>query len=312
MSAIEKHSIRPVVNSPISKSDKQTSDERWSQAELDYLALHYQTHSSVDARDFVQPRFTEANAAQQKHQGQRRNRHAVDKDLEQSPLSKLTVTGLVAATIMIGSAVGFVAGRPGVMQFENMAAQANSLAAGTTKKHVLTAASLQVRDIFGQADSPISLEIVPPTENESLAYRFTGLPADAYLTAGVEIAKGNWLVRAQDLPNVGIVVPDANNTSINLEISAIESKSGEIASPIQLINLEIGKKEPLPLPAKPVRNKALVKAIAPLQAIGNPGVAAEDKSNQEEVTIMPASAEPVPQVKNIAPKKPKKVLLDGN
>jgi hypothetical protein len=68
-----------------------------------------------------------------------------------------------------------------------------------------------------------------------------GLPTDSYLTKGVEISKGNWLLKPADIAGVQLVVPQTDAPQFNVEVAAIEEKSGVLAAPVKAMTVEIDK-----------------------------------------------------------------------
>jgi hypothetical protein len=300
----------------------------YSESELQDFAQYYRSHAQVESRDFSAPRYIHGEAmgygvttgAKQRRRAAPTGKVNVRSNAQREPRSVGRMAGLAALAmfaIITGSGMGYLSAKPELLSYAGIVERANTLIDGTQKKPAIASAS-SVKSIFGIPDSPIALNITSQSSDGTLAYRFTGLPDDAYLTAGVKIAEGKWEVKAQDLPNIGLVVPGVSVADIDLQVSAIEPQSGEVAFPAQQIKVAIGDVRELPLPQSPMEQngEASVTAkttpeIAPLQAAGDPGVAGDEKVNAE--TIQPANSRPETTIiaepeKAPLDKKPKKTL----
>jgi hypothetical protein len=142
------------------------------------------------------------------------------------------------------------------------------------QKKTVQIASLDVNDVRGTLNSmiPLMLSAQAADGGEAVALKIMGLPGDAYLTAGKEITKGNWLVQPSDIAGVKLVVPQFENDQFNMEIAAVEAKTGELAAPIKEIN---------------------VKVDQPLAAAIQTGDGKQElAANNLAATIAPASAQP--------------------
>jgi hypothetical protein len=104
-------------------------------------------------------------------------------------------------------------------------------------------ASLEVNDVRGTLNSmiPLALSAQSAEGEELLSLKVMGLPTDSYLTKGVEISKGNWLLKPADIAGVQLVVPQTDAPQFNVEVAAIEEKSGVLAAPVKAMTVEIDK-----------------------------------------------------------------------
>jgi hypothetical protein len=109
-----------------------------------------------------------------------------------------------------------------------------------SKKPVATA-TLDVADASGALNSmiPLILRAEPAAEGQILALRVSGLPEDAYLTAGTRQTGNSWLLDPGQEQNVKLVVPKAGKPKFDVEVAAIETGSGELAAPVKELTVAI-------------------------------------------------------------------------
>jgi hypothetical protein len=151
------------------------------------------------------------------------------------------------------------------------------------KKSVQTA-KLEVKDATGAINTPIPLDIsaFPADVETPVALRISGLPPSAYLTKGVEVAQGEWMLKASDVAQAELVVPHSDGPEIALQISALDEKTGALAAPSQdlLVALDLNA---VPVPGVP-QPKIEVALIEPAAAVPDQGF------NKQELPL----AVPVP------------------
>ncbi|MGQ0485552.1 MAG: hypothetical protein ACT4SY_09405 [Hyphomicrobiales bacterium] len=126
---------------------------------------------------------------------------------------------------------------------ETVAAKPAAAAANKTvisKKPVATA-TLEVADASGALNSmiPLILRAEPAAEGQTLALRISGLPEDAYLTAGTRVSGNSWLLNPGQERNVKLVVPKASTPKFDVAVAAIETGSGELAAPMKELTVAI-------------------------------------------------------------------------
>ncbi len=111
------------------------------------------------------------------------------------------------------------------------------------KKPVSTA-SLEVNDAKGNVNTPIPLSISaePGVPDQVIALRLTGLPADAYLTAGIKLANNAWLLKPREAMGVKLMVPKAESSSLLIAVEAIEPRTGDLAAPTEEMNVALNPK----------------------------------------------------------------------
>jgi hypothetical protein len=144
--------------------------------------------------------------------------------------------------------------------------------AAVSKKSVAIA-QLDVEDAAGMASSliPLSLRADPGIPGQDLAFRLSGLPENAYLTAGTRISSDAWMLRQGEEQNVKLVVPPSGAGQFAIEVEAIESRTGDLAAPMKEITVDVrpaltAKIEPAAAPASITRNFNL-PAVQPPVAV---------------------------------------------
>ena len=129
-----------------------------------------------------------------------------------------------------------------------------------SKKPVATA-TLDVADASGALNSmiPLILRAEPAAEGQTLALRISGLPEDAYLTAGTREAGNSWLLNAGEIQNLKLVVPKAGKPKFDVEVAAIETGTGELAAPVKELTVAIDDPNLQVEPASAPPETALVR-----------------------------------------------------
>jgi hypothetical protein len=119
-------------------------------------------------------------------------------------------------------------------------------AAAATKKTVISkkpvaTATLEVADANGALNSmiPLILRAEPAAEGQTLALRISGLPEDAYLTAGTRVSGNSWLLNPGQEQDVKLVVSKAHTPKFDVAVAAIETGTGELAAPMKELTVAI-------------------------------------------------------------------------
>ena len=152
-----------------------------------------------------------------------------------------------------------------------------------TKKPVRMA-RVDVSDASGVLNNPIPLALsaVPADPNMPLALKITGLPGDAYLTQGTEVADGEWLLKPAEIEGVKLVVPQAQSPQIDLAVAAVEEKTGVAATPPREMTVELDLSTVTVQPANaPPEVQTMASAPLP-QAIPLP----QEAENTEAKTLL--------------------------
>ena len=152
-------------------------------------------------------------------------------------------------------------------------------AAGSGKS-VLTA-SLDVSDISGALNQmiPLGLQLAPAVEGQKLALRIRGLPEAAYLTAGTRQAD-DWVLQPGQEKAAKLVVPEAAASTYQIEVSALEAATGELAAPAKIMNLSLDNPAAETAAATATANLAIYKQPAP----PNPELPAPIPAASEQAT----------------------------
>jgi hypothetical protein len=188
-----------------------------------------------------------------------------------------TLAILTLSACAVGGGAGYVAANPDMAR--QGLAYASSLwftpvAVATetviTKKPVRTA-RLEVKDAAGAINSPIPLDLsaLPADADTPVALRISGLPPSAYLTKGVEVAAGEWMVKAADFADTDLIVPHTDTAEIALQVAALDEKTGAQATPSQKLNVAIDTSV-VPVPGVP-QPKADAARIVPASAEADQG-----------------------------------------
>jgi hypothetical protein len=121
-------------------------------------------------------------------------------------------------------------------------------------------------------NNPIPLELAayPATPEEPLALKVTGLPDNAYLTQGKEIAKGEWLVKSNEIAGVKLIIPTSTEDQVDLSVAAVEEKTLEPAAPAQELTVALDMKDVTVLPANAPPEDQQLKAVPLPEAIPLP------------------------------------------
>lgn len=137
-----------------------------------------------------------------------------------------------------------------------------------TKKTVKTA-KLEVNDAEGAVNAPIALDIsaLPADAETPVALRISGLPPSAYLTKGVEISEGEWMLKASEIKQAELIVPYSDTGSLDLQVFALEEKTGTAAAPSQELRVKLDTSA-VPVPGVP-QPKSDGTVILPASAVPN-------------------------------------------
>jgi len=147
---------------------------------------------------------------------------------------------------------------------------ASSSGSSTITRKPVASASLEVNDAKGTLNSMIPLALIArsATDGEPVDLMISGLPASAYLTAGHQTPEGSWLIKAPDLANIKLVIPQSEKPTINLEVAAVEQTSGNLAAPAQRMSVELADVKITPASAPPEMQGAATLAQPIPQPIG--------------------------------------------
>jgi hypothetical protein len=123
---------------------------------------------------------------------------------------------------------------------------------------------------------PLSIAAFPVNSETPISIKISGLPPDAYLTRGVHVAEGAWLVKTAELAKAELVVPKSTKANLGLEVAALDDKTGLEAAPPQQMKVALDLNA-VPLPG----------AVPPPEQF-----AKQDVGLPDDVRVEPVSAEP--------------------
>jgi len=112
--------------------------------------------------------------------------------------------------------------------------------AAQSRKPIATA-RLDVNDATGNVNTLIPLQISaePALPSQDIALRLSGLPADAYLTAGTKLADNAWILKPGEELGVKLMVPSAQTSPLLIAVDAIEPRTGDLAAPTEEIKVAL-------------------------------------------------------------------------
>jgi hypothetical protein len=113
------------------------------------------------------------------------------------------------------------------------------------KKPIATA-TLDVSDVRGTLGGmiPLALSAQSADASEPISLKITGLPEQAYLTAGVKSLEGNWTLKPSELAEVKLVVPRSDVAQFDMEVSAVDELTGTLAAPTKAVKVELQRALP--------------------------------------------------------------------
>ena len=168
----------------------------------------------------------------------------------------LKYVALASLAIVVGSALGFgIAKRDVIFTYAKGKAQSASVSlpnftawsaapparpAPVSKKEI-SMASLDVNDARGTLNSmiPLILHAAPPDEANPIDLKISGLPPSAYLSAGKRSGISDWTVKTSEIAGLKLVVPNADLSKLDLEVAALDEKSGALAAPVKSLSIAL-------------------------------------------------------------------------
>lgn len=174
------------------------------------------------------------------------------------------------------------AGKAGIAVTEDQSA-------ATAFKKPVTTARLDVSDAKGDVNTPIPLNISAESSlpNQDLGFRLSGLPADAYLSAGTKLADNAWILKPGEELGVKLMVPSLPTAPLLIAVEAIEPRTGDLAAPAE--EMKVALATPLPAPA------ATQPALPDVQPASAPPTDVKRNFNLPPATKQEtAAAQPIP------------------
>ena len=139
------------------------------------------------------------------------------------------------------------------------------------KKQVATA-TLEVNDVTGETNSliPLLLSAEPALPSQDLIMKISGLPEDAYLTSGTRDADKVWALSMDDLRNVKLMIPQAQQPQFDVAVAAFEKNTGELAAPVKTMTIALSDVIVEPVSAPPPLQMSQ-PALSDTPRVGLPG-----------------------------------------
>lgn len=227
-------------------------------------------HKVSSAEDEGSKRFKDWQKKMNSRNGQREPQEGPAR------LSPLRIAGFFVAACTIGGLAGFGSANMDLVRsstsavasaassgvaiaaaylpdWKNESATGGSNGGGSTilNKKPVKIARVDVNDASGVLNNPIPLDLaaIPAEDEAPLALKITGLPDDAYLTQGTEIANGEWMLKPGEIEGVKLVVPQAETPQLDLAVAAVEEKTGTQAAPPREMTVELDLNSLKVLPA---------------------------------------------------------------
>jgi len=189
-----------------------------------------------------------------------------------------SVVGMGAIAVVVGSAIGFgyakrdvlaeyakVKAQDAALALPNFKAWSEAPATAAVSKKEVSMASLDVNDARGTLNSmiPLMLHAAAADAANPIDIKISGLPPSAYLSAGKRSGVSDWTVKTNEIDGLKLVVPAADQSKLDLEVAALDQKSGALAAPVKSLSIA--------LDAEP-------KAVAPADVQIQPVAAPPDTS----------------------------------
>lgn len=113
-------------------------------------------------------------------------------------------------------------------------------------KKPINIATLRVSDVSGEADTviPLRLSAESVEAGQDLVLKISGVPEAAHLTAGEKTKDNDWKIAASAIGTLGLVVPMGGSAAkFDLEVSAVDSRTSELAAPIKAMTVNVAQPE---------------------------------------------------------------------
>ena len=232
----------------------------------------------------------------------------------QTPPYRMGVASAMAATVLacaIGGTAGYVIAKPSAMSlslfnpieiatalFSGFVSGPNTQVATAPLSKTTPLAKIDVKDVSGPVNGPIPLAITASAlqEGSPIAIRISGLPEDAYLTKGVHVANGEWLVKSAEINAAELVVPRSSQTTLGLEVAALDERTGVVAAPPKQMNVALDLLAvPLPGAVPPPEDLTQTAAAPSADVRVEPVSALPDQGFNKTPEVVLQSGIPQPQ-----------------
>jgi hypothetical protein len=163
-----------------------------------------------------------------------------------------SIVSMGALAVVVGSAIGFgYAKRDVLAEYAKGKAQEASVSLPnfkawtetpvTASKKEVSMASLDVNDARGTLNSmiPLMLHAAAADASTPIDIKISGLPPSAYLSAGKRSGISDWTVKTSEIDGLKLVVPAADQPKLDLEVAALDQKSGALAAPVKSLSIAL-------------------------------------------------------------------------
>ena len=108
-------------------------------------------------------------------------------------------------------------------------------------KKEVSMASLDVNDARGALNSmiPLMLHASPGDIAQPIDIKISGLPSSAYLSAGKRSGAADWTLTTKEIEGLKLVVPQTDLAMLDLEVAALDQKSGALAAPVKSLSIAL-------------------------------------------------------------------------
>lgn len=172
------------------------------------------------------------------------------------------------------SLINEIATEPRVQVPAQKPAAAQAAQATSILKKPIATATLEVSDISGETNTPIALDLraEPAVRGQDLLLKISGLPDQAFLTTGRRQSDKIWALTLADLENAKLMIPQSQQSAIDVTVAAFEPKSGELAAPVKAMHISLTDVAIEPASAAPPSqfSRNVMPAAAQLSAIPHP------------------------------------------
>jgi len=175
---------------------------------------------------------------------------------------------------------------------------ADEVALATAEIKPIATAKLEVQDASGMANTPVDLDLraVPGQAGQDLELRVSGLPEDAYLTAGTKISPASWSLKPAEAAIVKLVMPAQKSGEFDLAVAAVEAKTGELVAPMQELSVTVGSATPTEQADEPAAAEPAKKDTEQIAAEEPLPVPAPQVAEQLPAETVERAVVPPPQV----------------
>jgi hypothetical protein len=241
----------------------------------------------------------EIQGRQKRYQLEQKNQKNLRDRSQSTPMPWAKMLALGSAAICIGAVAGFgfsnsalvkqkydtvlTAAKDQLAAFAPGSPVAAPKAAVATNQSVIVkkpiaTATLDVSDVRGTLGGmiPLVLSAQSADASEPISLKITGLPEQAYLTAGIKSLEGNWTLKPTELAEVKLVVPRSDVKQFDMEVSAVDDLTGALAAPTKAVKVELQNASPqsaeIPLTkaGDGKVNSEIAEAVMPPVAIVSP------------------------------------------